>query len=180
MAETFLLFSAHKTQTESLTHPRQRGIQWHNTCFSPPCHRTHGKPLLAECMGEMHQEAPSPRKLGKQLNTSSPNMWEVSCWLQLASPYTLGIWLLHPFHAHIFYLDCHLRTHLVSLWIYFCWAVKVSLSSSWMEFTVVTVLVCPEAGGSPVWTVGMVWWNLGLYSTAVCRILLDRILPYKV
>lgn len=87
---------------------------------------------------------------------------------------TIGFYVTHleldsytPFHAHIFYLNCYLRTHLVSLWIYFCQMVKVSLSSSWMEFTVVTALVCPEAGGSPVWTVGMVWWNLGLYSAAM-------------
>lgn len=167
MAETFLLFSAHKTQTESQIHPRQRGIQWHNACFSPPCHITHGKPLVAECMGEMHHQAPSLIKLGKQLNASSQNMRSklliaigfYVTRLELDS-YTL-------FHAHIFYLNYYLRTHLVSVWICFCWMVKVSLSSSWMEFTVVTALVCPEAGGSPVWTVETVWWNLGLYSAVM-------------
>lgn len=51
----------------------------------PPCYITHGKPLVAECIGEMHHEAPSLIKLVEQLNASSRNMWEASCWLQLAS-----------------------------------------------------------------------------------------------
>lgn len=167
MAETFLLFSAHKTQTDSLTHPRQRGIQWHNACSGPPMpHDTWETPR-----GRMHGGNASrgtfPHKAGKQLNASSRNTWKVSFDYNWLPRYARRIWLLHPFHAHIFYLDCYLRTHLVSLWIYFCRIVKASLSSSWMEFTVVTVLVCPEAGGSPVWTVGMVWCNLGLYSAAM-------------
>jgi len=32
-----------------------------------------------------------------------------------------------------------------------------------MKFNTMTVLVCPEAAGSPVWTAGMVWWSTGLY-----------------
>lgn len=166
MAETFLLFSAHKTQTESLTHPRQRGIQWHNACFSPPLPQS----TWETPSGRMHwgnaSQGTFPHKAGKTIQGFLTKHVRSKMWI------TTGFYITHsesdPFHAHIFYLDCYLRTHLVSLWIYFCWTVKVFLGSSWIEFTVVTALVCPEAGGSPVWTVGIVWWNLGLCSAVVC------------
>lgn len=116
-----------------------------------------GSPTRLTTHGKNARWGTLPHKAGKTIKCFLIEYVESTLLITIGLHITyLGFYSYSPFYSQIFYLDCYLRTHLVSLRIYFFQLLKASHSASWMKFNVVTISVCPEAGGSPVWTVGMV------------------------